>query len=497
MANEPERPIERLLRGAAKKRRDEAGAPFELHPATRRLLQGEVARKHAGAGRESRSFFQGLGQLWPRFTWGLAILAVLAVGVYMFLPVLGKGKPPTLLTRNEPTPQARPAKEALPSPPVAPATIPSPAASATRANPSVVASADKPQPARRSPAPQIAGGPQPLPKDSLVAQTDVKVREKLTLAAAQQSANRNKPAEAEIAASSATHAPTPATIANSAFAQPSNSFGQPASVVSTPAAPASPSPAATTPAEAGVVAADESAKLAVDRAGQPGFAYKSLPAGASADTPKPASPATDDLLKSAATVRKEAKSVHAPQWFAQVAQSPKTKASLADKATPAHPVLASFQVEQAGPKLRIVDGDGSVYSGYLQIAAASRPQRSAKTKAAAALRSSRALGGGLENKAAARVDSDQPAPQTYSFRVTGTNRSLQKRVVFTGNLLAATNLTLSPPVSVNAGTASSVSGFRPASSQPNLLRLGNSRISGKVVIGSGKAVEVNALPTSP
>jgi hypothetical protein len=114
-----------------------------------------------------------------------------------------------------------------------------------------------------------------------------------------------------------------------------------------------------------------------------------------------------------------------------------------------------------------------------------------------ALRSSRALGAGLENKAAARVDSDQPAPQTYSFRVTGTNRSLQKRVVFTGNLLAATNLTLSPPVSVNAGTASSVSGFRPAASQPNLLRLGNSRISGKVVIGSGKAVEVNALPTSP
>jgi hypothetical protein len=88
--------------------------------------------------------------------------------------------------------------------------------------------------------------------------------------------------------------------------------------------------------------------------------------------------------KSTATVRKEAKSVHAPQWFAQVAQSPKTKASLADKATPAHPVLASFQVEQAGPKLRIVDGDGSVYSGYLQIAAAARPRRSAKTEAARA-----------------------------------------------------------------------------------------------------------------
>jgi len=47
MANEPERPIETLLHAAAKKRRDEAGAPFELHPADRRVLQGEVARRFA------------------------------------------------------------------------------------------------------------------------------------------------------------------------------------------------------------------------------------------------------------------------------------------------------------------------------------------------------------------------------------------------------------------------------------------------------------------
>ena len=40
-----ERPIEKLLRRFARKRRDEAGAPLELHPATRRLLQGEVLRQ--------------------------------------------------------------------------------------------------------------------------------------------------------------------------------------------------------------------------------------------------------------------------------------------------------------------------------------------------------------------------------------------------------------------------------------------------------------------
>lgn len=41
---EPERPIEKLLRAFAQKRREQAGEPFELHPVNRRLLQDEVAR---------------------------------------------------------------------------------------------------------------------------------------------------------------------------------------------------------------------------------------------------------------------------------------------------------------------------------------------------------------------------------------------------------------------------------------------------------------------
>lgn len=497
MANEPERPIERLLRAAAKKRRDEAGAPFELHPATRRLLQGEVARKHAGAGRESHSFFQGLGQLWPRFTWGLATLAVLAVGVYMFLPVLGKGKPQTLLTKNEPMPQPRQAKAPSPPPPIAPAVMPPPAASATRANPPAVASADKPQPARRSPAPEIAGGLEPLPKDISAAQTDVKMAEKLALAAAPQPANREKAAEMEFAAPSGTPAPAPVVLASGAIAQPSKSYGQPASVVSASAPPASPLPVATTPAAAGFAAADESKKLAVDRVDQSGFAYKSLPSLASAPPSKPSSGTTDSLLKSAPVARKEAGSVSATQWFAQAAQSPKTKASFAGKLTPAHSVLASFQVEQAGLKLRIVDSDGSVYSGNVQVATVARSRRSAKPEPAAAARPSQALGAKLEEMPAASFDSDQLTPLTYSFRVIGTNRSLQKKVVFTGNLLAATNLTLSLPVATNLSIGGGVGGSQTGSARRGFLPLLNSRISGSVVIGTGKPVEIHASPSRP
>src|ERR1051325_2069206 len=43
MPDEPQRESEKALQTWAKKRRDEA-APAELHPATRRMLQGEVAR---------------------------------------------------------------------------------------------------------------------------------------------------------------------------------------------------------------------------------------------------------------------------------------------------------------------------------------------------------------------------------------------------------------------------------------------------------------------
>ena len=53
---EPERNIEKLLRAYAKRRRAKAGDAFTLHPATRRLLQGEVARQTPPAADEPESW---------------------------------------------------------------------------------------------------------------------------------------------------------------------------------------------------------------------------------------------------------------------------------------------------------------------------------------------------------------------------------------------------------------------------------------------------------
>ena len=68
---EPERKIEKLLRAYAKKRRAQAGDPLKLHPATRRLLQDEIARNAPQARTKKMSpcrsgnCFAGSG----RFSW--------------------------------------------------------------------------------------------------------------------------------------------------------------------------------------------------------------------------------------------------------------------------------------------------------------------------------------------------------------------------------------------------------------------------------------------
>src|ERR1035437_9972074 len=163
MANEPERPIERLLRAAAKKRRDESGAPLELHPATRRLLQGEVARKYAKPGREKRGFAEMLGQLWPRFAVGAAIFAVLALAVYVLVPGPDNGKPKALLAKNEPFLRVQQAKQPLPSASAEVATTPASPTPAPSAVPQAVAFPDKPAPAGAPPTRPRPPASQPPP----------------------------------------------------------------------------------------------------------------------------------------------------------------------------------------------------------------------------------------------------------------------------------------------------------------------------------------------
>src|SRR5712675_2417345 len=102
MSLEPERPIEKLLRAFAKKRRAKAETSFELHPTTRRLLQSEVARRFPKHSPEPSSPSWLAARLWPKLAWVLPGAMILVLGIWLLLPQSSSQKPATFLAKNEP-----------------------------------------------------------------------------------------------------------------------------------------------------------------------------------------------------------------------------------------------------------------------------------------------------------------------------------------------------------------------------------------------------------
>jgi hypothetical protein len=211
-----------------------------------------------------------------------------------------------------------------------------------------------------------------------------------------------------------------------------------------------------------------------DEAANTALAYKSLSQSTGA-----AAPARGVQLKSAAddAKRRPAPMARASQQYVQSELLKKNaELELADKSTVAKPVLASFELEQIGHEVRIVDSDGSVYSGSFQSPQAFSYLDSSVTQRAGAARSLQPAQAQSEKKSAL-YDSRLQADFGYFFTVTGTNQSLNQKIVFTGQILAPTN------------TANRV-----ALPELNPQLFLNSRILGRAVIGTNKEVEVNAVP---
>lgn len=81
MSSEPNRKIEDLLKRYAEQRKAASSADFEFHPATRNLLQGEVARTFGKTGTEKKK--SSLLLLWPRLAIAGAFTAMLVFTVMM------------------------------------------------------------------------------------------------------------------------------------------------------------------------------------------------------------------------------------------------------------------------------------------------------------------------------------------------------------------------------------------------------------------------------
>jgi hypothetical protein len=93
-------------------------------------------------------------------------------------------------------------------------------------------------------------------------------------------------------------------------------------------------------------------------------------------------------------------------------------------------VLNTFQVQQEGSEIRVVDADGSTYTGKIEQQAKSGAVDSRITA-----RGQYAAKRARRDAAQAAGETDSAAPQSY-FRATGYNVSLKKTLVFEGNYAA-------------------------------------------------------------
>jgi hypothetical protein len=139
-------------------------------------------------------------------------------------------------------------------------------------------------------------------------------------------------------------------------------------------------------------------------------------------------------------------------------------------------VLNTFQVQQQGSEIRVLDADGSTYTGKIEQLAKSAEVDSRISAQRYAAKRTR------KDAAQAARENESAAPQSY-FRATGFNVSLKKTLVFEGNYAGAP---AQQPATATANDREQ--------SEQNRDR---ARIVGTVRVNGEAAVEVDAIAETP
>jgi len=161
-------------------------------------------------------------------------------------------------------------------------------------------------------------------------------------------------------------------------------------------------------------------------------------------------------------------------------------------------VLRTFQVEQSGQQMRVVDADGSVYDGAIEPPA---PEEFAKRSVAAQtvgtdLKKNIELEAKPDESVSAATAGEMAASQNVFFHVAGTNRTLNQRVVFQGNFLA--NMDQTNGVFLGAKLEASQAAAAPQQNESlQRQQLSNALIQGQATIGDRNRVQINASPVGP
>lgn len=460
---EPKRKIEKLLRAYAKKRRADAGDPLALHPATRRLLQGEAARQKSKPQDEEEASVS----LWELFRQRWALLAgfalVIFFGAALFLPALSgakkKAQSETAMNHLKQIGLAAQmaAGENAGRLPV----------SLDELTNQFVSDKVLTDPETGQPFIYVAGGKKldGLSSNAVLAYSPVEKKGRAVLFADGRVEVVGGTQLAELTSSSS----SPLLAANASTDRQlagSPAMGQ---------------------------AKAESDRSQVKLADQPNHAVSVGMLAVNA--PGAAPPASDRLAKAPGAAGSDLKTPANTVQFANTAtQGFGAGAQNAFKntvaKTQAAAVLANFQVQQMGQAIRVVDADGSVYDGALQS-----EEAVAQAEPAAELPAASTITATTQNdqeRGKTRRDQSQAA-QNYFFRVSGMNQTLKQNVVFAGNLIPS-NLTMNRQQQLNHGGGV---GGQVQSALTNQLPWSNSIIAGTAVVADTNRIEINAVPQTP
>jgi hypothetical protein len=477
--------MDELLKVYAKKRKAQAGDPFELHPATRNLLQTEVSRLAKRKSTPTPAPKLGFwGDVWTRLVFGGAICGVLVLIAGVSMRTLSKSSMNYQIAQDS-------SQHALEF-----ATFTAPVASAPglagdslalpstplqqgeqASSPYGLVDSNVKLEERKSPSPSKMG-------ESL--RTDL--GQQLAREGTSELLLRQRSEAEEIDRDKSSDA---YNVRLSLAAKDTSSQSRPDAGLSSTALGAERNSARVPPPTA---AADEKAVTAIS----------GVPVAVA--TAQPAKEKQEVSLQNRQQIGPVSFQNASRQRFVQMAAPPKNKVSA--KPSAADFVLNSFVVEQDGEQLRFIDADGSVYEGALlagdagtvrtpvRVVSGDKLDDTKKPKAVASRNLNSPKAAALQTaENAQRIQPEAAGYQNSSFRVTGTNLSVNQKVVVNGNFILNTNATASNNT-IAAGQPRS-GGVQNFQNNLILLQTPNSRIYGNAIVGGRTQVEINATAVAP
>ncbi|MEI7731047.1 MAG: hypothetical protein WCO56_15835 [Verrucomicrobiota bacterium] len=428
-----ERPdqMETLLKAYAEKRRQQAGPPLELHPATRELLQAEVRRQYRPKTAGASSWLALLRPYWPRIISAVGIFLVLGIISYPLWRTENRFGNTAFLAKHEvpaPGPVKAPALERAPKPaaekvakelavtqPALDPMPPAPFSPSRPASESLVKAKTRNAPdamPRTAMPPPAVSAPMPAPVD--------------TPTAAPFMAATPNPTSRRLGGAMASGGGEAQGLARKRSASPE---------------PAQPGNAQPTDRAANYAMVDkdtlDSARLKQSKA----EAAKPVVTMNKFAATRQSEPESIQPASAAPTAPRAMGAVAAALSLARAAaQDPVPQTFRARMAGTASPVMERFTLEQRADRVRIVDADGSVYESDRPLATAALRADANALKAVSSTRYQKVTT--PQPTAGVRAEDGSVAlPSATSFRLVGTNQTLQLRVVILGKLVPVANTT--------------------------------------------------------